>query len=109
MKRLILLFLSSIILVSFSACHSSLSADELNPSEILSKTDGESDAQAKGDDDLKRFENVKVGDVIRFGSFDRDGKPETEKENISWLGAFFASVSTRPSSLIRLLVSTLLR
>lgn len=33
---------------------------------------------------MKDFGNVKVGDVIRFGYFEKDGKNETEKEALTW-------------------------
>ncbi len=44
----------------------------------------ESNLQTKGEMKMKDFGNVEVGDIIGFGSFDKDGKNETEKEELTW-------------------------
>ncbi len=47
---------------------------------------GESNDPTKGKEiKMKDFGDVKVGDTVSFGSFDKDGKSETEKEELTWL------------------------
>lgn len=72
MKRMICLLLVGILLGSLAACQRV--SEDLDPIG--------SDSQSKGEDGMKPFETVKVGDLVDFGSFEQDGKEG--KEKLSW-------------------------
>jgi len=71
-KRVICLLLSGMLLFSATACHQGL--DPLDGEEAAPKTH----SQTEGESVLKGFENVKVGDLVPFGSLDGN------EERITW-------------------------
>ena len=75
MKRFLCFALIVATFVSLTACQT----DRLKTKETLTETASDSISETKGDHKLNRFENVKAGEEIRFGSFSRDGK-----ESLAW-------------------------